>query len=203
MKDINMEAAILQAAEDEFLEKGYGSAKTVAIAKRAGVTHAMVHYYFRTKENLFQMVFEKKIQVIVSLFERKQNLQLPFFDVIREMVSSHFDFLAENPRLMSFVINEVVANTKNRDMVLRLVAPSFRNIVVHLTKLIKRETAKGSIHPIKAEHLMINIAALNVVSFQAVLVLGDFYWDSPKAKNKFLKERKENNIKFIIRGLKK
>jgi len=49
-KELSTEQIILEAAEAEFLEKGYGNAKTVAIAKRAGVSHSMLHYYFRTKE---------------------------------------------------------------------------------------------------------------------------------------------------------
>ena len=47
------EVRILQAAEKEFLEKGYAGAKTTDIAAAAGVTHAMLHYYFRTKDKLF------------------------------------------------------------------------------------------------------------------------------------------------------
>jgi AcrR family transcriptional regulator len=51
--ELNTEQIILEAAEAEFLEKGYDSAKTVAIAKRAGVSHSTLHYYFRTKNNCF------------------------------------------------------------------------------------------------------------------------------------------------------
>ena len=48
----NTEQSILKAAEKEFLKKGFSGSKTTEIAKEAGVTHAMLHYYFRTKENL-------------------------------------------------------------------------------------------------------------------------------------------------------
>ena len=56
----NTEQSILKAAEKEFLKKGFSGSKTTEIAKEAGVTHAMLHYYFRTKENLFNKVFEEK-----------------------------------------------------------------------------------------------------------------------------------------------
>ena len=59
------EKAILQAAEKEFLTKGLASSKTTEIAKAAGVTHAMLHYYFRTKDNLFEQVFQEKVKVLV------------------------------------------------------------------------------------------------------------------------------------------
>lgn len=57
MKDekSNRQEAILRAAEAEFLTKGYAGAKTVAIARRAGVTHAMLHYYYGIPRNAFFM----------------------------------------------------------------------------------------------------------------------------------------------------
>ena len=63
------ERLILQAAEEEFMQKGYNGAKTTAIAAKAGVTHAMLHYYYRTKENLFQKVFSAKVQQVVQPFK--------------------------------------------------------------------------------------------------------------------------------------
>ena len=60
-KKDNTEQAILQTAETEFLDKGFALAKTTEIAKQAGVTHAMLHYYYRTKEKLFERVFQEKV----------------------------------------------------------------------------------------------------------------------------------------------
>ena len=52
---------ILKAAENEFFTKGFAGARTTAIAENAGVTHAMLHYYFRTKEQLFNTVLKRNI----------------------------------------------------------------------------------------------------------------------------------------------
>ncbi|MGM9727214.1 MAG: TetR/AcrR family transcriptional regulator, partial [Prevotella sp.] len=52
---------ILKAAETEFFTKGYDGARTTSIAEKAGVTHAMLHYYFRTKEQLFGEVLSRNI----------------------------------------------------------------------------------------------------------------------------------------------
>ena len=62
----NTEQSILKAAEKEFLKKGFSGSKTTEIAKEAGVTHAMLHYYFRTKENLFNKVFEEKARQLAD-----------------------------------------------------------------------------------------------------------------------------------------
>ena len=60
----NKENDILRAAEREFLAKGFSGARTVSIAQAAGVTHAMLHYYFRTKEQLFARIPDEKIPVM-------------------------------------------------------------------------------------------------------------------------------------------
>ncbi|MBQ5508156.1 MAG: helix-turn-helix transcriptional regulator, partial [Muribaculaceae bacterium] len=57
----NKEHSILEAAQREFLEKGYDGARTTSIARNAGVTHAMLHYYFKTKEQLFERIFKETI----------------------------------------------------------------------------------------------------------------------------------------------
>jgi len=59
---LNTEQQILQSAEELFLEKGFSNTSTTEIAKRAGCNQALVHYYFRTKENLFQQIFLSKLQ---------------------------------------------------------------------------------------------------------------------------------------------
>ena len=62
----NKEKTILLAAEQEFLEKGFEGARTVSIAQKAGVTHAMLHYYFRTKEQLFKKILDEKMQLFTA-----------------------------------------------------------------------------------------------------------------------------------------
>ena len=58
------EQAILKAAEREFLTKGYAGARTTSIAEAAGVTHAMLHYYFRTKEHIFERILDEKMRLM-------------------------------------------------------------------------------------------------------------------------------------------
>ncbi|MDR1552796.1 MAG: TetR/AcrR family transcriptional regulator, partial [Prevotellaceae bacterium] len=111
--ELTTEQIILEAAEAEFFEKGYGNTKTVAIAKRAGVSHSMLHYYFRKKENLFQMIFLKKVQMIAQEFEGIFIQNLPFAETVRLIVEMQFDFARQNPRLPYFILSEVLSNKEN------------------------------------------------------------------------------------------
>ena len=62
----NTEGAVMSAAEELFLEKGYSLATTTEIARRAGVTHAMLHYYFQTKEQIFFKVLDKNLHELFA-----------------------------------------------------------------------------------------------------------------------------------------
>ena len=76
---------ILEAAEAEFLEKGYDGAKMLSIARRAGVAHSMLHYYYRSKENLFQAVMLRKTREIVPMFKGVFEEDLPFEETLNRM----------------------------------------------------------------------------------------------------------------------
>lgn len=196
------ERLILEAAEAEFLEKGFNGAKTTSIAQKAGVTHAMLHYYYRTKENLFDKVFREKIQMIGSSFESVLEEHLPFEETIRNFIHTHFHFLKQNPHLINFIYNEVLGNKSNRDLLYDSVAPIITKIYKRLGKLVDEEIAKGTIKPIRPLDLLLNIISLNVITFMAFPLLKEYLSDYEEADyEQKLKEREENNVQFILNAL--
>ncbi len=200
--ETNNEQLILEAAEAEFLEKGYSSAKTTAIAKRAGVTHAMLHYYFRTKENLFQKIFEEKIQLLTSSFNLHSTEKLPFEQIVRNFIEFHFDFLRKNPRLIYFVYNEVVTNEANRNMLFQKLQPRVATVLVQVENLLNEEIAKGTIRPIKFSDLLLNIASMNIVTFMALPILKDLMSEKgSEYLENLINERKESNVQFVLNAL--
>lgn len=200
-KDITTEQTILEAAEQEFLEKGFAGAKTTAIAKRANVNHAMIHYYFRTKENLFMMVYQQKIQMLASSFSHSFNQDLPFFDKLRLAIGTHFDFVAANPQLLFFIYGEIITDDKRKKMLVQSVFPRLKGMMKRMKEGIDEEVASGTIRFIRPTELLMNIIALNAVTFLAMPLLRVIKRNS-KEVEKLLQDRKENNIQFIINGLK-
>lgn len=200
-KDITTEQTILEAAEQEFLEKGFAGAKTTAIAKRAGVNHAMIHYYFRTKENLFTMVFQQKIRILAESFSQSFNQDLSFFDQLKLAIGTHFDFIAANPRLLFFVYGEIITNDRRKKMLVQSVFPKLKGIVKRLKDGIDVEVENGTIRFIRPTELLMNIIALNAITFLAMPLL-QIIKRNDKEVEKLLKQRRENNIQFVINGLK-
>lgn len=199
--DITTERTILEAAELEFLDKGFAGAKTTAIAKRAGVNHAMIHYYFRTKENLFTMVFQQKIRILAESFSQSFNEELSFFDQLKLAIGTHFDFIAANPRLLFFVYGEIITNDRRKKMLVQSVFPKLKGIVKRLKDGIDAEVENGTIRFIRPTELLMNIIALNAITFLAMPLLQIIKRNNNEVE-KLLKQRRENNIQFIINGLK-
>ena len=137
-RDQSTEQAIVTAAEELFLEHGYAKTSTVEIAKRAGCNQALVHYYFRTKENLFQEIFSKKILAFLRGVVSLDQQDLPFEQSIARLVESHFNLLHANPRLAFLVVSEMTTNPERLSSLkrnLQAIAP-FESIA-HLEKKLK------------------------------------------------------------------
>lgn len=199
----NTEKAILEAAEAEFLAKGFDSARTISIAESAGVTHSMLHYYFRTKEQLFARVMSEKISFITdSILAPFGNPDLPLIERLKKGISNHFDFLVANPLIPRFAMNEI-ANMKNHQMKMDDETKKRLDFLKDsLQKAIDESAMKGDTVQIDATTLMIDIVSLNVFPFVAFPLI-ETLLGSIGDKNEFLEKRKAENIETIIRRLKK
>jgi AcrR family transcriptional regulator len=201
-KELRTEQIILEAAEAEFLEKGYGNAKMMAIARRADVSHSMLHYYFRSKENLFKTIFHRKIQMLSQLFEGVRGGELPFEETVRLFIEGQFDFVAQNPRMPRFVLNEIITNPENLALVMDVVRPKIEEIFSNLSKLFDDGIACGAIRPILFRDFIMNVVSLNISTFVSLPVIEKILPGmDAKAKEAYLNERRESNVQFILNAL--
>ena len=199
----NKEQQILKVAEREFLEKGYDGARTTSIAKAAGVTHAMLHYYFRTKEQLFERIIDKKMEEIVPLMTHLfGNSDLPLVRRIEEAVSIHFDFVMANPDLPKFLINEVLPNRKRCEL-FRLKIEGFFHIITDLQGEVDEAATRGEIKPFNVILLFQSILSLNILPSVMANMVENLVGDNKQVLETFLAQRKAENIKLIMQRIKK
>ena len=197
------ETKILQAAEKEFFEKGYAGARTASIAEAAGVTHAMLHYYFRTKDKLFERIVSEKINKLGDIvLSAIGDSNLPLEDRIRQGVERHFDFISANRDLPRFIVNEVLTGPE----IVRTIGTSIQNIVNNVLSNLQHEideyAAKGLCLHIDARMLLIDIVSLNVFPFMAAPIVQGAIGDSYESYDEFLALRKKENVETILRKLK-
>ena len=195
-KKDNTEQAILQAAETEFLDKGFALAKTTEIAKQAGVTHAMLHYYYRTKEKLFERVFQEKVDLMAHSLVATLDDGKPFLKQMEDLTGAHFDFIAENPKLPFFLLNEIHLNEKRRELYLPVLSSAVRNT---LQQAVKR----GEVRPIRTADLMFSIFSLNVMSFVGQSLVQQAFDLDREDMRQFILQRRAENIEMIFSRLRK
>lgn len=199
----NTEQAILKAAEKEFLKKGYSGSKTTEIAKEAGVTHAMLHYYFRTKENLFNKVFEEKAKQLADTFISRVDESLPFLEKMKCSIEAHFDLLATNPDLPLFIYREILTNECGKEVCRKTLFPNFLLAVNLLNRSLQEEIKKGTIRPVNAEDLMISAVSLNVFVFVANPLIHLFLEKKGEEYHQYMERRKQENVEIILSRLRK
>ena len=188
---------ILKAAEYEFMANGYEATKTTQIAERAGVTHAMVHYYFQTKENIFKKIYEDKINMlkepIVALVENKEMELSQRIDTI---IETHFEFLKANPTLPYFVISEMNNNPLLIETMKENIGEVMGKSYKKLQKEIDEYVAQGIINPITALDLLLDIVSLNVSAFVMLPIMKSVV--SNKDEQNAILEQRKREIKETI-----
>ena len=198
------EQQILAAAEQEFLTKGYDGARTTSIAQAAGVTHAMLHYYFRTKEQLFERIVDEKFETMShSMFAIMGDPSLPIVERIKGGIEAHFDFVAQNPLLPRFVINEIISRPERYDVLYKRVGAIIDNVYRGLQSEINRSAERGEIERVDIKMLFISIMSLNIFTFLAYPFMEPLMGELMANRERFLAERKAENIETILRRIKK
>lgn len=196
------ETRILRAAEREFLEKGFAGARTASIAEAAGVTHAMLHYYFRTKDKLFERIVSEKINMLGDIIlSAIGDDNLPLEERIRQSVERHFDFISSNRDLPRFIVNEVLARPEHADIMKRNIPATVSSLLSNLQREIDEYAARGLCQRADARMLLVDIVSLNVFPFMAAPIVYGALGDAYKDYDEFLAIRKKENVETILRKL--
>ena len=195
------EEKIFEAATDVFVEKGLDGARMQDIADHAGINKALLHYYFRTKDKLFNAVFEMIAKKIFKKFAPVFDDDLTLEEKIRFFFKEHISFLQANPRLPGFLLNEVNRNPARIKKLLDNV--DFNNLWMQLYNQHKDELQKYNISQETLPQIMISMAAMSVFPFAARGILEGVLDKMGLDFNEYMEERKTFAADFVINALKK
>lgn len=199
---LSTEEKILEAAVREFMLKGYAGARTAAIAEAAGVTHAMLHYYFRTKDKLFDKIIESKIGTLRDIMlSSLGDPSTSLFDKIRTAIENHMDFIAANPDLPRFMINEVLSRSERMPLVIEQLKYQTPLVVDSLQRQIDEYAAKGLCRRVDAGMLMLDIVSLNIFPFTAMPMVNALLGGIMEDRETFVEARKKENVETIMRKI--
>lgn len=202
---VSKEKAILEAAEREFLTKGFAGARTVSIAEAAGVTHAMLHYYFRTKEHLFERILDDKMRMMgESVLSAFGQPGLPLEERIRGGVEQHFDFIADNPDLPRFIVNEVFLHPERYAAMQTRLSFMANRLIVDLQRDLDAAAARGELETLDVRMLILDIISLNIFPFIAYPIIEPVLgYAAEGGREQFFAQRRKENVEVILRRIKK
>ena len=199
-KDKNTEQVILQTARKIFIQKGLAGARMQDIADQAGFNKALVHYYFTSKEKLFDLVFEQEMSNLFSNLVAILSSDLPLFEKIENIVSLDIDRLTQFPGLPIFVLNEM---SRNPEVILKRVKKiPVQKVMDGFQKQINSEIKKGTIKKITADQLFINIQSLCIFPFIARPMIKGLLQFDDKTYLAMIEKRKTEVAQFIISAIK-
>lgn len=198
----NKEQSILAAAKEEFLDKGYDGARTTSIAHNAGVTHAMLHYYFKTKEQLFERIFHETMGMLVEgILEVFSKTEKPFKQRMAEALDIHFEVIRQNPRLPLFMIREVASRPERFAVIKNVISTFAGNLLATMQKDINQAASNGEISHIDATTLLLDMLSLNAFPFIIKPVFEAATGLDLKPSSEYWEQRKQENIEIIMRRL--
>ncbi len=193
------EDKIFDAATIEFTEQGLSGARMQNIADRAGINKALLHYYFRTKDHLFEAVFAKVAKNLFTKFSPllDDNLTLP--EKIRFFYREHISFLQENPRLAGFIISEINRNPERIRKIINNV--DFKKIWKDIFRIHAGELKEYNINEDNLPQIMTTIVSLSVFPFAARGIFEVVFSKIGVDYNKYIEDRKEFAADFVLRAL--
>ncbi len=186
---MNSEERIKAAARKVFHQKGYAGTRTRDIAEEAGINHAMVNYYFRSKEKLFQIVMIETMTYFfqgISAILNEETTSLE--QKIEQVVAKYIDLLLEEPELPTFVFNEVRTNPE----------PFVENSPIHealqnsvLARQYAEAVAQGRITEPNLIHTVLNVISLVIFPFIAQPIFTALSRTDKEAYKTLMLERKK------------
>ena len=198
-KDISAEDKILTAAKHVFENKGMAGARMQEIADEAKINKSLLHYYYRSKQLLFEAVFKKAFNKLSPQINTILNSDQSICEKIKNFSNNYTTFMIKHPYLPNFILQELNRNPEFvKDLISIKTFPSIKNFKKQINDAVK----EGKIRPIEAEQLFINILALNIFPFIGAPLIKGFINATDKEYKNILKSRKTEVSDFIIQSIK-
>ena len=192
------EDRIFEAARAVFHEQGYDGARMQAIADRAGINKSMLHYYYRSKDKLFEGVFRGSLMQVIAPAIEVLNTDLPLRDKLERFVHAYIDQIVAHPHVPAFVLHEL---RRHPDRLKQFAGEHVRGLFLGLTTQIREAAERGEIRPVEPEHLLVNLVSLCVFPFIARPMVEAVLGFEGEAYATFIQDRKRTVTDFMLNAL--
>ena len=198
IKKDNTEEKILNAAQTVFIQKGMDGARMQEIADEAHINKALLHYYFRTKEKLFDAIFKKVFSKILPNIMEMVDSDLPVEKKLELFIENYIDLLMKNPFLPTFILKEMNHNPEFLASIIKGTGIKPQEIFA----MFEKEMDAGKIKRMDPRDLLINILSLSIFPIAAKPLMTIMFFDKDKkAYNEFITTRKITVKEFVLNSI--
>lgn len=197
-KQQDTEEQIFEAASRVFQRKGYAGARMQEIADEADINKSMLHYYYRSKDKLFQQVYQREVSRFFPVIFEVLGSGEPFDDKISRLIDTYYGFLDENPRIAQFVIYEM---NQNPDRFRKFMEEKDIHPPQDFAKQIEAEIQQGRMDAVDPRQLLVSIVGLILFPFIGRTMIKSLFEYDEKQFLEFLKERKPFLVDFILNAI--
>lgn len=173
------------------------------IANRAGANKAMIHYYFQSKDVLFEAIIKEAFEELFRLFSEIWDFEdIDPEDFIPKIVHTHLKFLAENPHLPRIMVRELNSGNPIADRVLRELFEKMKDSNFGTAvRMISTGIKRGKIRKVDPPQTVWNFVALNLFIFIAKPILQTIWQEDFKDEKKLLEKREKAIVDLLLYGL--
>ena len=198
MQDLSTEQVILNAAITIFQKKGMSGARMQEIADEANINKAMLHYYYRNKQQLFEAVFMQAFQKLAPQLNLIFASEVGVNEKIRRFTASYIDFILENPYLPSFIVQEL---NNNPEFVVKFMSHKGKPDPKPFLRQIEEEIKAGNIKNIPPKQLLLNLLSLTIFPFVGEMMIKVIMRISDSEFKKLMEERKTLIAEQLINSI--
>ena len=200
-KKISTEDKILTSAQKIFHNKGFTGTRMQEIADTAEINKGLLHYYFKSKEKLFESVFNIALKQMLGRLNLTLKEDTDLFTKIENLVENYITVLSKNTFVPNFVFQEINRNPEFFNEKFKELK-TLEGIKI-FEKQIKDEIAKGSIIEINPKQLIINIISMSIFPFMAQPMAKGILDITEKEFKLIIEERKKLVAQFTINAIRK
>ncbi len=189
-KNSSTEEKIKEAARRVFTSKGYAATRTRDIAEESGYNLALINYYFRSKEKLFDLIMLETLQAFVHSVQSILNDPTTSLNEKLEIMVSHYiDMLKANPGLPLFILNEI--NADPTKLMAKVGIADLGREQLYVAKQWQEMAAQKKLPPINPLHIMMNLVSMTIFPFVGSPLIRNKFGLSTDEFNALMDERKK------------
>lgn len=198
-KNKNTEQKIFDAATELFLEKGVDRTSVRDIASKAGINLALMNYYFRSKENLFDAIFTNLVKKNTKDLVKILDADLELDEKIRQYVEAYIDILLKNPLLVSFFM-AILHRSREKITEMEVISLLYGRDI--FTQQIVDEGKKGNIRRTDPTHFYVDMISMITFPFAIRPMIMDKNELNDEEFVTFIHQRKQHITDMLLKSIK-